>query len=374
MSSSRLTVFLVNVLVIWAVMHLYVFWRLASIPWVAAHLPRRALVVAGVLLWASYPLARMLSAWGPEAAAWPVEFVAANWIGVLFLVVVAMLAADLVTLGGWLLPRQAPAIRGWALAAAGLLAIVGLVQGLRPPIVREYEVPLVGLPREHDGLVLVAVTDAHLGTLLGHRWIRRLVGRVNAMHPNLVLVVGDLVDGNLGRVEELLPVLKELRAPLGVWSVTGNHEYYAGPERSVALFQQAGYQVLRDRSAQVVPGLVLAGVDDLTARRQFGQSDDAVAKALADRPPGATILLSHSPWQADRAAAAGAGLMLSGHTHAGQIWPFSYLVGLRYPLLAGRYDVGAMPVIVSRGAGTWGPRIRLWRPAEIVRIVLRSKE
>ena len=118
--------------------------------------------------------------------------------------------------------------------------------------------------------------------------------------------------------------------------------------------------------------LLVAGVDDLTARRQFGRPDRPVAKALAGRPPGAVVLLSHSPLQADTAAAAGAGLMLSGHTHDGQIWPFRWLVRLSYPLLGGRYEVAGMPVIVCRGTGTWGPRMRLWRPSEIVRITLRA--
>ena len=95
-------------------------------------------------------------------------------------------------------------------------------------------------------------------------------------------------------------------------------------------------------------------------------------KALSGRPPGATVFLSHTPWETEKAAGAGAGLMLSGHTHGGQIWPFSYMVRLRYPLLGGRYDVNGMTVIVCRGTGTWGPRMRLWRPGEILRITLRS--
>jgi hypothetical protein len=200
----------------------------------------------------------------------------------------------------------------------------------------------------------------------------RLVERINDLQPDLVVVVGDVVDGNVERVERLQPVLARLRAPLGVWAVTGNHEYYAGVEQCVRLFEDAGYQVLRDSWAEVAPGLVLAGVDDLTAREQFGRGGRPVEQALAKRPPGAAILLSHSPWQADLAAKLGAGLMLSGHTHNGQLWPFSYLVRLRYPLLGGRYEVNGMPVIVCRGSGTWGPRMRLWQPGEIVRIKLKS--
>ena len=373
MSAGTFAVFLTVVLAVWGVMHGYVFWRLGSVPWVTAHVPRRRLVLSAVGLCMSYPLARILNALGLQAVAWPLGFLSANWIGILFLLVSALLVTDVATLGGWLVPKMAPVLRGWAAVTALLLAVVGLVQGLRPPVVRDYEVQLAGLPRERDGLVLVAISDLHLGTLIGRRWIERVVNRVNAMRPDLVLVVGDILEGHEGRVEtEIVPSLAKLRAPLGVWAVTGNHEFYNGIERSVALIEAAGSTLLRDRWAEAVPGLILAGVDDLTARRQFGRDDRSVDQALAHRPGGATILLSHTPWAADRAATAGAGLMISGHTHNGQIWPFNHMVRLRYPLLGGRYEVDGMPVIVCRGTGTWGPRMRLWRPDEIVRITLKA--
>jgi hypothetical protein len=239
---------------------------------------------------------------------------------------------------------------------------------------------MAGLPAERDGTVLVEVSDLHLGSLLGSSWLDRRLEQLGALHPDLVVVVGDLIDGNAGRVERLLPRLQRLHAPLGVWAVTGNHEYYAGIDRSVKLMADAGYRVLRDGWAEVAPGLVLAGVDDLTARRQFAPRgteagpflEGRLDAALAGRPGGATVLLSHTPWLAERAARSGVGLMLSGHTHDGQIWPFGYLVALQYPYLGGAYDVGAMRLIVCRGTGSWGPPIRLWRRSEIVRIVLRS--
>ena len=121
-----------------------------------------------------------------------------------------------------------------------------------------------------------------------------------------------------------------------------------------------------------MPGLVLTGVDDLTARGEFRHPGPYLETALANRPKGATILLSHSPMEAEKAAQAGVGLMLSGHTHNGQIWPFEYLVRLRYDFIGGFYKIGEMPLIVCRGTGTWGPRMRLWRPSEIVRITLKS--
>ena len=132
------------------------------------------------------------------------------------------------------------------------------------------------------------------------------------------------------------------------------------------------FQVLRDRWAALRPGLVLAGVDDLRGSRQARKGSDTILKALSDRPPGATIFLSHRPSGADAAAGAGVGLMLCGHTHGGQIWPFGYVVRRTYPMLAGRYEVDGMTVIVCRGAGTWGPRMRLWRRGEILRVTLRE--
>jgi hypothetical protein len=138
--------------------------------------------------------------------------------------------------------------------------------------------------------------------------------------------------------------------------------------------EKARFKVLRNRWAEVRPGLIVAGVDDLTSKRRSGIKGDFLAQALKNRPEGAAILLSHTPWEAEKAASYGVGLMLSGHTHGGQIWPFDYLVRLAYPLLEGRYEVDGMPVIVTRGAGTWGPRMRLWGPGEILKVTLRSKE
>ena len=372
MNGWRFAIFITLVLTIWGFMHSYVFWRLGTIPWVAAHSSNRVLVLAALALWLSYPLARMLTAWKLEAVGVPLEFAAAVWMGGLFLMFAALLVVDLVTAGGLLFAEIAPQLRGGAVLFAGICAIIGIVQGSRAPVVRDDEVRLAGLPPERDGLDLVAISDLHLGTLKGERWLAKLLGRVHDLKPDLVVVVGDLVDGNVRHVETLLPVLRQLRAPLGVWAVTGNHEYYAGLGQSVKLLEAAGYHLLRDRWAEATPGLIIAGVDDLTAREQFEQGDGAVEQALANRPAGATILLSHSPLETNRASAAGANLMLSGHTHAGQIWPFNFLVRLKYPFLAGRYEVAGMTLIVGRGAGTWGPPMRLWHPSEILRIKLRT--
>jgi predicted MPP superfamily phosphohydrolase len=373
MSGGRLAVFLLVVLGIWSLLHAYVFWRLASVAWISEHVSVRTLIITAIALWLSYPLARLLEVFCPGRFSHVLEYIGGSWMGLLFLLFSALLLVELISGGGWLLPRIAPALRGWAAVAALILALVAATQALRPPVVREQSVALQGLPPELDGTVLVALSDLHLGSPTMGDWTERLIDRVNGMRPDLVVLVGDIIDGDAERLEPLLPILRQLRAPLGVWAVTGNHEFYVGAAKSSALLRAAGYEVLRDRLSEAAPGLIVAGVDDLTARRQFGDNEPAVARLLARRPPGGLILLSHSSWEAEEAAAFGAGLMLSGHTHEGQIWPFNYLVKLRYPLLGGRYEINGMPMIVCRGSGTWGPPMRLWRPSEIVRIELRSE-
>lgn len=364
--------FFVAVLAVWIVIHAYVVWRVASIPSVAARVPRKALVAGAALFGSSYIAARIAEHFGAGLAGRLLEFAGACWMGVLFLVFACLLFADVATGLGRLFPRVAPRARAWALAVAVLLSGVAFVQGLRPPVVREQEVRLHGLPAALDGTVVALTSDLHLGTPLGERWLAARIAQVDSLKPDLVVLCGDILEGDGPRELNLLPVLRRLRAPMGVYAVTGNHEFYAGLEKSARFLADAGFRVLRDAAAEVRPGLVLAGVDDLTARRQLARDGDPVRRALEGRAAGATIFLSHTPWQAERAAAAGAGLMVSGHTHAGQIWPFDLLVRLSYPLLEGRYEVGGMPVIVCRGTGTWGPRMRLWRPGEIVRITLRA--
>jgi predicted MPP superfamily phosphohydrolase len=363
----RFVMFLVVVLSAWTLMHVYVASRLWSLPDSPGAWWHRGLVLAFVALWLSFPLGQLLARSVGRAAA-PVEFLGAAWVGVLFVFLVALLAADIVTGFGWLLPARPG--RLVAVVAAAALAAFGFVQGLREPAVQEHQVAVRALRPELEGLRIVQLSDVHLGPFLRSRWLERRLTQVGALRPDLIVVTGDLVDQDAALSESLVPWLQQLRARYGVWGVTGNHEFYAGLDRSLEVFRAANIEVLRDRAAEAAPGLVIAGVDDLTARRQFGVSDHPVDRTLANRPDGTTIFLCHSPWEVERAAQLGADLMLSGHTHDGQIWPFTYLVRLMYPYVAGRYAVNGMTLIVSRGTGFWGPPMRLFKRAELTLITL----
>jgi predicted MPP superfamily phosphohydrolase len=188
----------------------------------------------------------------------------------------------------------------------------------------------------------------------------------------MVVFIGDVFEGHSAPDSELLAELRRLSAPLGVWGVLGNHEFHAVSKDNATFFEAAGIHLLRNAWFEMRPGLVIAGVDDAPATAGTGVSATPLKAALAGRPPGALLLLSHVPLTSDVISGAGVDLMLAGHTHGGQIWPFGYLVRQRFPLFEGRYELVGSTVIVSRGAGTWGPRMRLWRPAEILRVTLRS--
>jgi uncharacterized protein len=365
-------VFWTFLLAAWTLLHFYVLLRAASVPFVARHLSRRALYLVGGALWATVFVLPFAGHQVTGALARWVELTAMSWLASLFLVATCLLAVDLVTCFGLVLRHRAPTLRGWGLIAGAALTLIAIVQGVRPPVVRSSEVTLPGLPADADGTVVVAISDLHLGNLLGADWLGARVEQIETLHPDVLVLLGDIVEGHGADEGSLQPVLRRLTAPLGVLAVTGNHEWHGGRGAGPGILDRAGLTTLHDRWVAVRPGLVVAGVDDLDVRHDLGSPGGYVRRALEGRPPGATVLLSHSPLQVSTAASLGVGLMLAAHTHGGQIWPFDLIVRLSYRYIAGRYDVDGMPLIVCRGTGTWGPRMRLWLPSEILKITLRS--
>lgn len=373
MSGSRFAVFLAVVLAIWALEHLYVGWRLLSLPLFSEGAARRVLQLVLVLGFLAYPVGRVLFQLGARGLGRGLEYAGAVWMGTLFLVLAALVAVEVVSLAGLLWRDHLAVLRGTAAAFAFAFAMVAWWGGMRPPRVVEHEVELPGLTAAADGFRMVQLSDVHLGTLIGGGRLQRLVDRTAELAPDAVAITGDLVDGDAGVVEELLPQLATLRAPAGVFAVLGNHEYYAGRARSRRLLANAGYTVLDNAAVEAAPRLWIAGVPDARGAAQTGRPEADLEAALAAIPEGdAVVLLQHSPEAEDAAAAAGVGLMLNGHTHGGQIWPFSLLVRTAYRHVAGRFQIGPMTQIVSRGAGFWGPPMRLGAPAEIIVVTLRA--
>jgi predicted MPP superfamily phosphohydrolase len=253
---------------------------------------------------------------------------------------------------------------------------VAVRQALRELTVAEVDVRLPHLSAASDGTTIVQLSDMHVGATIGRAFVEDVVRRTNALEPDIVAITGDLVDGSVANLWQAVSPLAGLRARHGVFFVTGNHEYYSGVDEWMAALGKLNVRVLDNERVAIGPdggGFDLAGVHDHGARRMPEGPRADMAKALGGRDPArACVLLAHQPKAIEEAARFGVGLQLSGHTHGGQIWPFSYFVKLAQPYLAGLHRHGDTLIYVNPGTGYWGPPMRLGTRAEITRITLRS--
>jgi predicted MPP superfamily phosphohydrolase len=239
--------------------------------------------------------------------------------------------------------------------------------------VRTVAVRLANWPAELSGYTIAQISDVHVGETVGRGFVESIVRLTNAEDPDMNVITGDLVDGRVEDLASLVAPLACLRARDGVWFVTGNHEYYSGAPAWIEHLRSLGIGVLRNDRVPIrgEGGFDLAGTDDY-ASRAFGPGrGQDIPGALAGRDPRrAVVLLAHQPRSFTEASALVVDLQLSGHTHGGQIFPMHYLTGLFTPYLAGLHRRGDSMIYVSRGAGYWGPPMRLGAPPEITRIVL----
>ncbi|MFI1418391.1 metallophosphoesterase [Streptomyces sp. NPDC020731] len=280
-------------------------------------------------------------------------------------------------------PQEAPAapsrrlfvsrVVGGAAAAAAVGTVgYGTYGVLRGPQVKRVTVPLARLPRAAHGYRIAVVSDIHLGPVLGRGFAQKVVDTINSTQPDLIAVVGDLVDGSVKDLGPAAAPLAQLRARHGSFFVTGNHEYFSGAEQWVEEVRRLGLNPLENARTEL-PHFDLAGVNDVAGEDE-GQGPD-YAKALGDRDRArACVLLAHQPVQIHDAVDHGVDLQLSGHTHGGQLFPGNLVAGLANPTLAGLDRYGDTQLYVSRGAGAWGPPTRVGAPSDITVIELASKQ
>ncbi|MGW4958961.1 metallophosphoesterase [Nonomuraea sp. NPDC004186] len=264
-----------------------------------------------------------------------------------------------------------------AIAGVGALGTVGygMTSALGDPVIERVKVALPKLDSRLGGLRFAVVSDIHLGPLTGRGHTERIVRMINGLEADVVAIVGDLVDGSVAQLGPLAQPLKSLESRYGAYFVTGNHEYFApsGPLEWIEELDQLGVRSLRNERVEIRhQGAVLdlAGVNDLNGA-SAGDGPD-FDKALGGRDAGrSTVLLAHQPVQVGQAARHGVDLQLSGHTHGGQIAPFNLVVGLQQPVVSGLATVDGVQVYVTRGAGFWGPPVRVGAPPEITLLELR---
>ncbi|GJD33088.1 3',5'-cyclic adenosine monophosphate phosphodiesterase CpdA [Methylobacterium adhaesivum] len=361
---------------------IYVITRvLWPLPWPFA---LRAAIAVLLLIASQYHLWSRLSSGSVFAPEFPRGLIVLfNWaFGAIFLVAAMQLALDVVALASRVMPGGSWAIPiGWRYAEAVLamiLSAVAVQQAVRVPPLKDVTVEIEGLPAGFDGYTLLQLTDLHLSRLFPATWAREVVARSNALGVDLVVVTGDLIDGSLASRRADVEPLRGLHAPDGVWVIPGNHEYFFEYAAWMRHYADLDMGVLESRHTVLRRGegaVVLAGVTDLSAAHS-GQPAHDLNAALAGAPLGApVVLLDHQPRDAAKAAKAGVGLQLSGHTHGGMIWGLDRLVAwANNGFVSGAYPLGSMTLYVNNGTGLWpGFALRLGPPSELTRITLRAK-
>ncbi|HZA49913.1 MAG TPA: metallophosphoesterase, partial [Myxococcaceae bacterium] len=354
----RFAIFFAVMTALVAVTHVYLYRRLVRDT--LTHKRARTLGLVAVVTLALLMIGgRFLARYWPNELTKFLGDIGFVWMGVALFLVLALLAVGGITRGAnWvtrILGRNAhrPAgavdperrvflarsVAGGAAVLAGGATSFGVWRAYHPPEITELSVRLPRLAGALDGLSIVQLTDIHVGNMVERRFLDELVQRTNALQPDVVAITGDLVDGDVATLGSSVAALANLRSRYGTFFVTGNHEYYSGEREWTAFLDRLGVHVLRNRHVRIgddSASLDLIGVDDWGARRSGGgyDLDAALAGRESDR---AAVLLAHQPANFREAASRGIGLQLSGHTHGGQIFPFTLAVSLAWEFAAGLY-------------------------------------
>ncbi|MBF8193539.1 metallophosphoesterase [Nonomuraea sp. K274] len=371
--------------VMWLLAHLYLWARLVRGTTPARSRARRAGTVLAAVLAVFIPAALITPFYLDIAVsrwiAWPSNI----WYGLAIYLLILLILAEPVRLAvavtrKWRARARAetpdPARRVFlarsiavtAGAAATGIVGYGMVTALGPPRLDRVTVRLRrGGPKAH-GLRIALVGDIHLGPILGRAHTQRIVDMINGTGADLVAIVGDLVDGTVEQLASAAAPLRDLRSRHGTFFVTGNHEYLSGAAEWIEELRELGIRPLQNERVEL-PGLDLAGVNDVTGAQQDHAPD--YDRALGDRDPARpVILLAHQPVQVNEAMRHGVDLQLSGHTHGGQMMPLDLLTSWAQPTLAGYERFGDTQLYVTKGAGFWGPPIRVGAPPDITIVEL----
>jgi predicted MPP superfamily phosphohydrolase len=357
---------------IWMVLHAYVGARLLdplglsgtglALAWSALLLVALAPLGAFFTLRAEQHLLTRAMQWAGFTA-----------VGLSSLLIVFVCVTDLLFVRAWGVDAETLGVT--ILGGAAALTAAGTWQARRPRIVR-IAIPIASLPADLEGFRIVQLSDLHVGPTIRRRFVQTVVDAANGLDADVVALTGDVADGMVAGLRREVAPLADLQARYGKFFVSGNHESYWDPAGWLGEVERLGFNVLANAHRMVGRGggrLLLAGVTDASASHRVPGGVSDPARAIAGAPPAdVRVLLAHQPRSAFAALAAGFDLQISGHTHGGQFFPFSLLVRLFQPFVAGLHRLEEMWLYVSRGTGYWGPPLRLGAPSEITLIELRA--
>lgn len=255
-------------------------------------------------------------------------------------------------------------------SASSLLIIGGFINAIIP-VTKQYNITINKPAGDVKTLRIAAVSDIHLGSIIRKRSLKKLSSMIKDMKPDLVLLLGDIVDGELGPVlrGDLLQYFTYPDCTDGLYAITGNHEFIGGANRTIPYIESKGIRVLKDEMVTLKGGVQLIGRIDRDSYRFYRKErkplEELMKQADTTRP---VILLDHQPFHLDESVKYGVDLELSGHTHNGQMWPLNYVTAMIYELSYGYLKKGNTNFIVSSGYGLWGPRVRSGSRSEVLLI------
>ena len=373
-------IFLISFLALYGGMHLYAFCRLRTACSFRPACIR--LLIAWMSLMTGAPLlVRFLERAGMDPAALIIAWPGYLWMGFLFILVSILLLTDALRAVVWLVRRLISA-RPLPPLPAGTFCSIALVMAgaasgyacFEARQIRSEHVVITSskLQPNNPPIRIVQISDVHIGLLLREGRMERILKIVRNAQPDILVSTGDLLDGKLNREDVvyhqslMAAMLADVTAPLGKFAVTGNHEVYAGLSQALAFTSAAGFMTLQNTTVQVADSISITGIDDKAADGRTKNSRTSETALLAASPQNRfRLLLKHRP-EISATSDGRFDLQLSGHVHGGQLFPFNYLVRLKYPLPCGTTTTKAGSLVhISRGTGTWGPPMRLFAPPEI---------
>ena len=370
-----MALFILSFFLIYGSLHYYLFCKLKA----ALH-PSPPVLAGLVIFLALMTLAplliNLLERQVPQLLVRVLAYVGYSWMGFLFIFVSLSLLVDFYRLLHYLAAR----LTSWDLRlffpakqpvffTTLFLSLGTFVYGIfeaREIRIENIVVKSAKIPAGLGRIRVAQISDVHIGIMMRGERLKRILAKVRACEPDLLVSTGDLVDGQGESLSEAYQFFQDCSPPLGRFAVTGNHELYAGLELALDFTARAGFTVLRGEG-RTVGGLInIAGFDDAVVSGKSPKTDDSVGQVLKSLPADKfTLLLYHRPLIAKDTLGA-FDLQLSGHTHKGQIFPFSLVTGLFFPMQAGYFTLpGHSALYASRGTGTWGPPIRFLSPPEI---------
>lgn len=385
--SAQLIIFISIFMIVYGLANFYVGWRgwqavnyiMASPRWAWCW----ALLAASMA--ASYPLGRWVSHFVPHLVAKILVFIGSYWMAALYYLLLIFLVSDLLRIANRIFNFLPLGLRGkFPLLIVTVIVLVAilLVYGTwnaHHPVVTYYEIQSDRKSSTLQELNIVAVSDIHLGWIVGIDQLQHMTEMISALEPDLVVLVGDIVDEgvDLSAEREMPRVLHALQPRLGTFAVMGNHEYISGQvETTIGFLNQNGVTVLRDQMAEIKDALFIVGRDDGSRHRLNGATrrDLSELMEMVDDQRLPVVLLDHEPTDLQTAESTGVDLMFSGHTHLGQLFPNNLITQAIYEQDWGYLRKGNLQLIVSAGYGTWGPPIRIGNRPEIVNVRVHFKD